>query len=281
LISVERVCFWYSRGATVLDDVSLTISDGDVVLLMGENGSGKTTLAKLLNGLLKPKSGRVVVDGLDTREHSVAELCRIVGYVPQNPEHQFFAENAAEEVAFGLRNLGLGDKEALDEALSVLRKFGLERYASTPPWQLSGGEMKRLSIASVYAMQPKYLILDEPTIGQDAKQKKALIDLIFGMKAEGKAVLVITHDVEWASELGADKVVLLSKGKVIAEGVPEDIFFNYTLLKSCNLVPPVSVDLYAHLSKRGFSVPRSLDYGVLAESIALKLGGSSVVSGSI
>ncbi|RLG52872.1 MAG: ABC transporter ATP-binding protein, partial [Thermoproteota archaeon] len=122
MISVERVCFWYSRGATVLDDVSLTISDGDVVLLMGENGSGKTTLAKLLNGLLKPKSGRVVVDGLDTREHSVAELCRIVGYVPQNPEHQFFAENAAEEVAFGLRNLGLGDKEALDEALSVLRK---------------------------------------------------------------------------------------------------------------------------------------------------------------
>ncbi len=281
MISIENVSFWYSRGAPVLDNVSLKVGEGTIMLLMGENGSGKTTLAKLLNGLLKPKSGRVLVDGLDTRDHSVAELCRIVGYVPQNPEHQFFAENAIEEVAFGLKNLGFSDKEAVEEALRVLRKFGLERYASKPPWQLSGGEMKRLSIASVYAMQPKYMILDEPTIGQDARQKKALMELISSMRSEGKSVLVITHDVEWASELGADTIVILSKGRVVAEGSPEDIFFSHSLLKSCRLSPPVLVDLYAHLSERGFYIRKSLDYEILAGSIAAMLGGSSVISDSI
>ncbi|GAB6101348.1 ABC transporter ATP-binding protein [Thermococcus atlanticus] len=226
MIQVKRLWHIYEGGKEALRGIDFEMGN-EIVALVGPNGSGKTTLAKHLNGLLKPTKGEVIVDGLNTKEHSVAELSRIVGYVFQNPEHMFFEESVFREVAFGPRNLGLGGDEVEERVRWALEKVNLEGYEDRTPYSLSGGEKQRLAIACVLSMKPKYLVLDEPTTGLDEKSAESVRDIIRSLHREGHGILLITHEMDLVLEL-ARRVVLLHGGKKIFDG-PVDEFFSIEL----------------------------------------------------
>ncbi len=221
MIRVESLHFAYD-GREVLRGIDLVFGE-EILALVGPNGSGKTTLAKHLNGLLKPTTGRVLVDGMDTREHTVAELSRKVGYVFQNPEHMFFEETVFKEVAFGPKNLELDDLEVEERVRWALEAVGLGGFEERTPYSLSGGEKQRLAIACVLAMRPKYLILDEPTTGLDWKAERSVVETIKSLREDGHGILLITHDMDLVLEL-AERVVLLEDGKKAFDGPVEEFF---------------------------------------------------------
>lgn len=222
MIEVRDLWHIYEGKKEALRGVSLTFGN-EIVALVGPNGSGKTTLAKHLNGLLKPTKGEVIVDGMDTRKYSVAELARVVGYVFQNPEHMFFEENVFKEVAFGPKNLGLSEKEVEERVKWALREVNLEGYEDRSPYSLSGGEKQRLAIACILAMKPKYLILDEPTTGLDEKNAESVKKIIRNLHREGHGILLITHEMDLVLEL-AERVVLLYQGQKVFDGDVEEFF---------------------------------------------------------
>jgi len=217
---------------------------------MGENGAGKTTLAKLLNGLLKPSNGRVVVDGEDTRKVSVAHLSRKVGLVFQNPDHLLFSETVRDEVAFGLRNFGFAADVVQTQVTRTLEALGLADYGDTSPFLLSGGERKRVALAAILASEPDYLILDEPTIGQDYLQKERLRNFILQLYSQGKAVVMITHDVEFVAESNP-RVILLSKGAIVAQGPADAVLSKDEIVNRASLVRPQMSRLFGGLTKYG------------------------------
>ena len=255
MITLENVSFKYPTGTTALDGINLNINGGDFVAIMGENGAGKTTLAKHLNGLLKPTTGRVLVDDEDTRKVSVAHLARRVGLVFQNPDHLLFSETVKDEVAFGLRNFGFTPDVVEEQVQRTLEALGLGEYADTSPFLLSGGERKRVALAAILATEPEYLILDEPTIGQDYLQKERLRNFILQLYSQGKAVVMITHDVEFVAESNP-KVVLLSKGNIVSQGPAESILSRDEMVKSASLAKPQMSRLFASLTKYG--LPRDV-----------------------
>ncbi|MBO3803252.1 MAG: ABC transporter ATP-binding protein [Candidatus Brockarchaeota archaeon] len=234
-IEAKDAWFSYGRGVDALRGVSLRIESGERVAIMGENGAGKTTLVKLFNGLLKPTRGEVLVDNVSTRNSSVAQISRKVGMVFQKPENQFFAETVEEEIAFGLRNFGFKDvSKRVDEALAFA---SLEKYRGKSPFSLSGGEKKRLAIASVMAWEPEALLIDEPTIGQDLSQKVRLAAFLKEISSRGKTVVMVTHDVDFAAET-CERAVLLSKGVVIGDDKIERIFSDAELMGRASLLQP-------------------------------------------
>jgi len=250
VIEVKDVYFTYPNGVEALSGVSLTIRNGDFVAVMGQNGAGKTTLVKQFNGLLKPTKGVVLVDGVNTRETSIARLARKVGFVFQNPDHQLFCETVEEEIAFGLRNFGFDQKIIKRRVMWALNLLGLTEYRQTSPFMLSGGERKRVALASVLAWNPKVVILDEPTIGQDHQQKERLRQFIVQLNAQGKTVVVVTHDVEFVAECNP-RVVLMSRGKIIADGMAEKILTDHDLTIQASITPPQVTRIFAGLTDLG------------------------------
>mgnify|MGYP000159065988 CR=1 FL=1 len=251
MIEVRDVYFTYPNGVEALKGVSLTIRDGEFVAVMGRNGAGKTTLVKHFNGLLKPTRGEVLVDGVSTREVSVASLARKVGFVFQNPDHQLFCETVEEEIAFALRNFGFEEsviRRRVDWALNVL---DLERYRKTSPFMLSGGERKRVALASVLAWDPKIIVLDEPTIGQDYRQKERLQQFISQLNAQGKTVVIVTHDVEFVAEC-RPRVVLMADGRIVADGRAEEVLTNPQLVEKASVLPPEVTQIFMGLQDLGF-----------------------------
>jgi len=242
LIEVVDVYYTYPNGFTALKGVSLTIDRGECVAIMGENGAGKTTLIKHFNGLLKPTKGVVLVDGNNTRDLSVAQLSRKVGLVFQNPDHQFFSETVEDEVAFALKNFGFQEDEIKRRVDQVLERMGLKQYRQSSPFNLSGGEKKRLAIASVIVFNPDYLILDEPTIGQDYLQKCEIINIIRSFLKEGKAVVIVTHDLEFVVDL-KPRVVLMKQGKIILDDYADKALTNLKILDDASLLPPQITEL--------------------------------------
>ncbi len=236
-IEIKDLWFRYEEGDWVLKGIDLEVEEGEFIAIMGENGAGKTTLVKHLNGLLKPLKGYVKIKGTDTRTVSVAELAKYVGLVFQNPDHQIFAETVEEEVAFALRNFGFPPGEIQRRVEEVLREMGLSKYKGRSPFLLSGGEKKRLALASVLVYDPDIIVLDEPTTGQDYKQKAVLGKIIKQMNAKGKTVIVVTHDVEFVVDL-FDEVVIMARGRILARGRTEDILTNEELVKKARLVMP-------------------------------------------
>ncbi len=222
MIEVRNLYYTYTGESYILKGIDFEMGK-EIVALVGPNGSGKTTFAKHLNGLLKPTKGSVKVDGLDTGEHTVAELSRKVGYVFQNPEHMFFEENVFKEVAFGPKNLGKSEDEIRKLVSWALKSVGLEGYEERSPYSLSGGEKQRLAIACVLAMKPKYLVLDEPTTGLDAKAERSVIETIRSLREDGHGILLITHDMDLVLEL-AERVVLLQDGRKVFDGPVEEFF---------------------------------------------------------
>jgi len=237
LIEVGNVRYVYPSGVEALRGVSLEVREGELVAIMGENGSGKTTLLRHLNGLLKPTEGRVLIDGQDTRESTVAELSRKVGIVFQSPDAMFFSETVYSEVYFSLKMFGYTDAEASRRVEWALRLMDLWKYRDRSPFTLSGGEKKRLSIAIVLAWQPKYVVIDEPTAGQDAPNRKRLEQLISKLRSEGATVILSSHDVEFIIDL-RPRVILLSRGRIVADGPAESILTDEDKLERASLLLP-------------------------------------------
>ncbi len=235
LVRFDSVRFGYESSASVLNDVNLEIHRGEVIAVLGPNGAGKTTLVKHAIGLLKPSAGRVLVEGRDTKELSVAQIASTLGYVFQSPSHMLFAPTVREELAFGPTNLGhapdLIHKE-VQEAQRIVNLTGLE---ADPPLALSFGQQKRVSIAAILAMRSRILVMDEPTAGQDYRNYMSFMDSILSMPGF-EAVLFITHDVDLAV-VYASRVLLVSEGRIAADGPPEEVLADTGLLTRCRLVP--------------------------------------------
>lgn len=250
MIKVKDVSFTYPNGVEALRGVSLTIRNGEFVAIMGQNGAGKTTLVKHFNGLLKPTRGEVLVDGVNTQKVSVATLARKVGFVFQNPDHQLFCETVEDEVAFALRNFGFKERTIKKRVAWVSNLLDLTEYRKTSPFMLSGGERKRVALASVLAWNPKVVILDEPTIGQDYKQKERLRQFIVQLTAQRKTVVIVTHDVEFVAECNPH-VVLMAQGKIVAEGGAKQMLTNLDLVTQASIVPPQITQIFLGLADLG------------------------------
>lgn len=214
--AIEGVSFGYGERR-VFRDFSLAFGGGEITALMGRNGSGKTTILRLVLGLLRPQSGRVLTLGLDTRETSLEEMARVVGYVPQQPDVLLFNDTVQQEIDFTRRAHGLAP-----DGVELLDRLGLTRYSEHDPRDLSVGERQRVALAAVLAGEPQMLALDEPTRGLDYLQKEALGKLLRGLRDEGKTIVLATHDVEFAAQI-ADRVVLLGEGGIVADGEAHEV----------------------------------------------------------
>uniref|UniRef100_A0A7C3F135 ABC transporter ATP-binding protein n=1 Tax=Candidatus Methanomethylicus mesodigestus TaxID=1867258 RepID=A0A7C3F135_9CREN len=253
MIKLEDVTFSYASSKPALSHVTLEISDGEFVAIIGENGAGKTTLVKHLNGLLKPESGRVLVCGVDSRETTVATLARKVGLVFQNPDHQLFAETVEKELSFALVNFGMLKAKISEKVEWALEEFELKQYRSRSPFLLSGGERKRLALASVLCYDPEIVILDEPTTGQDSRQKHRLASLLKRLNEQGKTVLIVTHDIEFVSDY-IPRVVVMSGGKLVADGPTGECLTRLELLERASLISPQLAEISWDLGLKSPSI---------------------------
>ena len=253
MIEIKDVYFTYPTEPRVeaLKGVSLSIREGEFVAIMGQNGAGKTTLVKHFNGLLKPTKGEVRVNGGSTRDISVAQLARKVGFVFQNPDHQLFSETVEEEVAFALRNFGFSPGALEKRVTWALNLLDLTEYRKTSPFMLSGGERKRVALASVLAWDPKVVILDEPTIGQDHRQKENLRQFIVQLNSQGKTVVIVTHDVEFVAECNP-RVILMTQGQIVADGEAKKILTDQELALKASIVPPQITQVFLGLADLKF-----------------------------
>jgi energy-coupling factor transport system ATP-binding protein len=244
VISVRGLRYSYEGGVEALRDINLDIASGEYLAIVGGNGSGKTTLAKNLNGLLRPTSGEVTIEGRPAGGRSVAELARAVGFAFQNPDHQLFCPTVDEEVRFGPLNLGFPDAEIEKHVEHAIQSMNLGRFRKTPPLSMSLGERRRVTIASVIAMDPRVFILDEPTTGLDAQETSELMDRLRIFNEEGKTIILITHDMKLVAE-HARRVVVMSRGRILLDSDPRGVFSDPELLRQSNLEPP-PVALLAH-----------------------------------
>ncbi len=265
-IQIEHLTHTYMPGspfaAVALKDITLTIEDGELIGLLGHTGSGKTTLVQHLNGLIKPTEGKVIVDGADICEKgtSLLEVRRKVGLVFQYPEYQLFEETVAKDIAFGPKNLGLSEEEIDQRVRTAMEKVGLdyEEIADRSPFELSGGQMRRVAIAGVLAMQPKVLVLDEPTAGLDPAGRRSILDMIRQLHAAGGlTVIMVSHSMDDISTL-ATRLIVMSKGELAMTGTPREVFKNRELLASIGLGVPQAAELAFQLREAGFQLPDDL-----------------------
>lgn len=236
-IRAEGIEYVYPNGFQALKSVNVSINEGEFVAVMGQNGSGKTTLVKHFNGLLRPIKGKVYVFGEDSSKYTTAELCKIIGYVFQNPDHQIFSSTLLDEIGFGLRNLGYSEDEVIERVKAVMEKVDLKKSLMNNPHFMSMGERHRVAIASILVLEPKVLILDEPTTGLDYKRSLELMELVKKINKEGKTIILVTHDVNLAAQY-SERVIILKDGKIIADGSSKKILSDAFLLSKSNLIPP-------------------------------------------
>ncbi len=235
LVRFEQVSFGYETKPNVLRKIDFEIRRGDVIAVLGANGAGKTTLVKHAIGLLKPTSGRVLINGVDSRHLSVAEIARTLGYVFQSPSHMLFAPTVFEELAFGPRNLDHPPHQVEKEVMEALEIVNLSGREKEPPLALSFGQQKRVSIAAVLSMRSRILIMDEPTAGQDYQNYMDFMDAIVQLP-NIEAILFITHDLDLAI-IYANRVALMSEGRLVADGAPQEVLRDVERLMDWRLVP--------------------------------------------
>jgi energy-coupling factor transporter ATP-binding protein EcfA2 len=235
LVRFENVAFGYEADVEVLHGINIEIKRGDVIAVLGPNGSGKTTLVKHAIGLLKPKAGRVLVNGRDTKESSVAQIAGTLGYVFQSPSHMLFAPTVREELAFGPKNLGHPKDRIETEVKEALNIVNLSEKENDPPLALSFGQQKRVSIAAILAMQSRILVMDEPTAGQDYQNYISFMDSILQLPTF-EAIVFITHDVDLAV-IYANRVLIVNDGRLVADGPPQDVLRDFDRLEANRLVP--------------------------------------------
>jgi len=222
LVEVKGLYHIYPGEFVALRNINLKIHEGEFVAIMGRNASGKTTLVKHFDGLLRPTKGEVIINGINTKETTIAELARKVGYVFQNPNDHLFADSVEQEIAFTLKNLGFKTEEMEPMIDRVLERFSLRSYRHRYPCSLSGGEKQRVALASILVVQPKIIILDEPTRGMEYRLKIELMRFLDEYRKDGRVVILVTQDVETAAEFG-DRVILLSEGRIVVDGAKREV----------------------------------------------------------
>ena len=265
-IEVRHLTHTYSQGsafqATAIMDVNLTIQDGEFIGVIGHTGSGKSTLVQHLNGLLTPTSGQVLIDGEDMNQKGVdrRRVRQKVGLVFQYPEYQLFEETIAKDIAFGPKNLGLSPEEVDRRVRRAMDWVHLDydRYAQRSPFELSGGQMRRVAIAGVLAMESKVLILDEPTAGLDPRGRDRILDMVKQLHAQGGVtVIMVSHSMDDISRL-ATRLIVMNKGRLVADGTPRELFRQVGMMESVGLGVPQATKLCALLRKRGIDIPDDL-----------------------
>ena len=259
-INVEHLAYHYpgvddTPGIAVFEDLNLQIEEGTFVAVLGSNGCGKSTLAKHFNSILLPCGGRVSVCGYDTaNEEYLMQVRKSVGMVFQNPDNQIVANVVEEDVAFGPENLGVASPMIRKRVDNALKQVGMYHYREHAPHLLSGGQKQRVAIAGIIAMEPKCIVLDEPTAMLDPKGRKEVMDTILKLNQEKNiTVVLITHHMDEAAQ--AQRVIVLSKGQVAADGTPQEVFSRVELLHSIRLAAPDTVELCHGLNKQGFDLP--------------------------
>ncbi len=267
LIDLQSISYTYMRGTPfekkALDDVSLSIAKGEIVAVIGHTGSGKSTLVQHLNGLLKPDAGRVAVDGVNlSGKNAAAKKARqLVGMVFQYPEHQIFAETVYEDIAFGPRNRGFQEAEVDKQVKEAMAFVGLDfaTFAQRSPFQLSGGQMRRVAIAGVVAMDPDYLVLDEPSAGLDPRSRNAVFKEIMALhQSRNIAIVLVTHSMEEAAKY-AQRLLVINKGQVLFDGRPADIFRSHQQeLVAVGMDEPQVFKLADLLRSRGLQLPQGI-----------------------
>ena len=259
-IRVEHLAYTYpgvedTPGVAVFQDLSLTIEEGSFVAVLGGNGCGKSTLAKHFNAILLPCGGSVSVFGMNTAdEEKLIQIRKTVGMVFQNPDNQIVANVVEEDVAFGPENLGIASPEIRNRVDKALKQVGMYEYREHAPHLLSGGQKQRIAIAGIIAMEPKCIVLDEPTAMLDPRGRREVMETISRLNEnKGITVVLITHHMEEAAQ--ADRVVVLHKGSIAADGTPKEVFSQVELLHNIGLAAPDTVELCYELNQCGFSLP--------------------------
>lgn len=261
-IEIKHLDHIYMPGSPfetkALDDVTLTIGDGEFVGLIGHTGSGKSTLVQHLNGLMKPDHGSVIVDGMDVSDKNtdLREIRRRVGLVFQYPEHQLFEETVRKDVSFGPRNLGCSEQEIKERVVKACHQVGLsDEKLDMSPFDLSGGNKRRVAIAGVLAMRPRVLVLDEPTAGLDPRGRNELLELIRGLhEEEGNTIVMVSHSMDDISAL-AQRIIVMNEGRVAMDGTPREVFAHPQELVDMHLGVPAAAQLAMELRKRGYNLP--------------------------
>ena len=243
MIEFNQVSYNHPDGTNALNNINLKIQKNSITAIVGNNGAGKTTLVKHINGLLKPTTGKVIIQNNDTKKLSVAELSRNIGMVFQNSNHQLFADTVKNEILFGLHNFGFDELYIKERYEFVTDLFDLKKYEEISPLKLSGGEKKKVCLASVLAWNPDILILDEPTVGQDELQKSILLDFINSLHKNDKTIIIISHDIEFLWRL-QPKIVTMSDGRIIEINNTEKIFTNKELIDQVGLIAPQIVRIF-------------------------------------
>ena len=273
IIKTDNLHFTYQGDEKeTLHGVNLEIEEGTFVAILGHNGSGKSTLAKLFNGILLPTEGRVLVDGIDTtHEDKLLQVRAAVGLVFQNPDNQIVANVVEDDVAFAPENLGVDPAEIRRRVDAALKTVGMYEYRLHAPHLLSGGQKQRVAIAGVLAMQPKCIVLDEPTAMLDPVGRREVVSTVTRLcREEGITVVLITHHMSEC--VGADRLVVMSEGNVIADGTPRDVFSQVELLRSEGLSVPTTTELIYDLDAAGWGLPLSaLTVDECADAIAAAL----------
>lgn len=265
-IVIEHLNYVYMQGGPyetrALDDVSLTIHDGEFIGLIGHTGSGKSTLVQHLNGLILPTSGKITVDGMDLAEKGTDRraIRRRVGLVFQYPENQLFEETVAKDIAFGPKNLGLDEAEIDRRVRTAMCRVALDydKLAQRSVFELSGGQMRRVAIAGVLAMEPQTLVLDEPCAGLDPRGREEILGLISDLHREsGATIVMVSHSMDDVAAL-AERVIVMNHGKVAMDGAPREIFSRGEELRAIGLDVPQAVELAQKLREKGFDVPEGI-----------------------
>lgn len=230
-IRIQDVSFQYGAGIDALRRVNCTIEAGERVVIVGQNGAGKTTLAKHLNGLLRPLEGQVLVGDWDTRQHTVGQMAHRVGYLFQNPDEQLFARSVRAEVSFGPKNLGFSDAVATKLVGEALEVCGLTDVSDANPYDLHVGKRKMVALASVLAMDVPVLVLDEPTTGQDARNVERMGEIVQDVSRQGKTVVAITHDIDFAAEQ-FERMLVMRQGELILDGPVQEVLSRPDVLET-------------------------------------------------
>ena len=258
---LENVTYIYGEGGLeetkALHDVSLTVPDHSFVGLVGHTGSGKSTLVQLMNGLLRPSQGRVLVDGYDLADKSkeVRERRKQVGLVFQYPEYQLFEETIAKDIAFGPKNQGLSEDEQIERVMEALVGLDYETWKDRSPFELSGGQKRRVAIAGIVAMRPRYLILDEPTAGLDPLGRDRILEAIHRLyEKSDMSIILVSHSMDDVARF-ANYMIVMNKGTKVTEGATEEVFAQADLLESIHLGIPSVMALLRALKRAGLDVP--------------------------
>lgn len=253
-LQLSNIEFSYTEEAVVLKGIDLDVEDGEFITIIGQNGSGKSTLVKNFNGLLTPDRGSVTVYGPDGAPYATADeplkrIAQYIGYVFQNPDDQIFHTSVYEEIAYGLKNIGVPQEDIPARIETVLGQIGLDTDGGQNPFNLGKGQRQRLAIASVLAMEPQIICVDEPTTGQDRTESQRIMEILQEYNERGHTVVVITHDIALAAEY-TDRVIVVNDGKIAADGPPKDVFLKRDNLEKTNIRPPQITQLAIALKGR-------------------------------